>query len=87
VNELNNKQLASCNNLQNKMNKALTIILLTIGVITGLLLSSVMYPKDPCEYQMICTDEGYSISDGNRPVGFIPLGNTALDSLMIDDNQ
>jgi hypothetical protein len=36
---------------------------------------------------MICTDEGYFIYDNNRPVGVIPLGNTALDSLMIDDNQ
>jgi hypothetical protein len=70
------------------MNKALTImILLTIGVITGLLLSPVVHPKDPCEYQMICTDEGYFIYDDNRPVGVIPLGNTALDSLIIDDNQ
>jgi len=70
------------------MNKALNIIvILTMGIIIGLLFSTLMHPKDPCEYQMICTDEGYYISDSDRPVGFIPLGNSALDSIMIDDNQ
>ena len=70
------------------MNKVLHIIIMfTMGAIAGLLLSPMLYPKDPCEYQMICTDQGYIISDNNRPVGVIPLGDTALDSLIIDDNQ
>ena len=43
--------------------------------------------NNPSEYQLLIDDRGYYISDDSRPVGFIPLGNTALDSIMIDDNQ
>lgn len=61
----------------------ITLLLLTMG--------SVYYynstKQDCCTYQLICSDEGYIISFDNDPVGFIPLGDTALDSLMIDLNQ
>jgi hypothetical protein len=69
-----------------------TFILIITEIIFGYcIVITILYhlekPKDPCEYQMICTDEGYYISDDDRPVGFIPAGNSALDSIMIDDNQ
>jgi glucan phosphoethanolaminetransferase (alkaline phosphatase superfamily) len=45
------------------------------------------FNREPCEYQLIIYDEGYLIKDQYRKVGFVPAGNTALDSLLIDDNQ
>ena len=59
------------------------LLLLTIG--------SVYYynstKQNCCIYQLICSNEGYIISFDNEPVGYIPLGNTALDSLMTDLNE
>jgi hypothetical protein len=65
------------------------------AIIIALLLltiSSVFYyesakPIECCTYKLVCSDEGYTISFNKEIVGFIPLGNTTLDSLMTDLNQ
>jgi hypothetical protein len=61
-------------------------IITTIGVIALFL-----FPRDPklksTEYLMEVYDDGYYIYCDQGFVGVVPLGNTALDSLMIDYNQ
>lgn len=43
--------------------------------------------RDPSQYQMIASDSGYTFYDYERRVGFIPIGNSKLDTLIILDNQ
>lgn len=48
--------------------------------------TSVLTYEQDAEYQLQIYDDGYLILDQYRRVGFIPAGNTLLDTLMIDDN-
>lgn len=43
--------------------------------------------RNPSQYQMIASDSGYTFYDYERRVGFIPVGNSKLDTLIILDNQ
>jgi hypothetical protein len=65
---------------------AIIIILLLLTISSVFYYESVK-PIDCCTYELVCSDKGYTISFDKEVVGFIPLGNTALDSLMIDLNQ
>ena len=71
--------------MKNNTLYAIIIVLLLLTI------SSVFYYEsvtiDCCTYELVCSDKGYTISFDKEVVGFIPLGNTALDSLMIDLNQ
>lgn len=39
------------------------------------------------EYQLTVSEDGVIVYDGERKVGFLPYSNSALDSLIINDNQ
>ena len=44
------------------------------------------YVRNPSQYQMTASDSGYTFYDYDRRVGFIPTGNSKLDTLIWNDN-
>lgn len=57
-----------------------------------ILIALVAYNKDKQirkskDYQLDATPKGYTLYSGSEEIGFIPAGNSTLDSLIISHNQ
>ena len=82
--------------LSNKNSDGLGIIAATFLTFVSIVLAVIIYHgsyevkeelvRDPCQYQMTASDSGYTFYDYDRRVGFIPTGNSKLDTLIWNDN-
>ena len=82
--------------LGNRSSDGLGLLAATFLIFASLVLGVIIYHgsyevkeelvRDPCQYQMIASDSGYTFYDYDRRVGFIPTGNSKLDTLIWNDN-
>lgn len=57
-----------------------------LGAMITIMIMGQEKPVNPCEYQMIVTDDSVMVFDGDRTVGTIKLEGQ-LDSLITIDNK